>query len=154
VSSIPATSPGRMDIVYSGDSLLVNLPDAVGVIDLTSSTLSVSRIEIPSLDRANAETTYDIAAASNQKVFVSMQGNVMANFRLLEIDLPTGQQRPRAAGGLGGRLARSHHGAFVVNNYSRLQTYAIDIDSFYRSIPSLNPGFPPAMNRTGDAIAV
>jgi hypothetical protein len=147
-----------MDITPGGDSLIVTrggTQDERGivVIDLRSSEPVQTTIAIPSLDATLNQAAYGVKVAQNGKAFVALQGSASAAYRLLEIDLKTGQQRQRTDGANGGQtygIDRStDHAVLVVNRDTCTQRYDSATDTFGACTTMIPRNLLPTPDRAG-----
>jgi len=166
--AVTATIPlplaaGDIDVTPSEDSLVVTLPDrgAVGIIDLTAASPTVTMISLPSMAAGNWPGR--VRTLANGHAFVTVAGNDPATQTLLELNLQTGVDRIRTDAGANGVvglavLERSYDHRIVAmdarnNLTARLQRYDLGTDAFGSSVVH-DAWFQPAVDGTGTHIAL
>jgi len=108
-----------MDLVPSGDSLLVMMSTAIGVVDLTTGTLTMSVVPVQGL--APNQRIGALRVGANGKVFANLRTSPPSGGEtgvLVEVDLANGSTSTRTDAGNAGRFAgaleRSADGSTIV----------------------------------------
>ena len=151
---------GVMDLSASGDSLLMTFPGIVslGVLALTAANPQFTLLPLVTPDTALGQTVGTVFAMSDGTAFVGLGGLTTTTLEVLQVDLATGSEQPRPAGGANGvaRLLErgpNHDRLLVSDDAGSAQVYQTATDQFGSMTAYPNNGGRFGFSTDGQVIA-